>query len=513
MMSITALALGAASVATAGPADPYASAPAYVKPVAPGVTTGPILTVGEMIPLTGGAPGDTFRVVGIPDGLGAHAADRCRRGRGRGRDLAVLMNHEFGPTQGGAAGPLPAGARVSEFLLDVRKGGKKAGAEVKSGRYFIEDVVAYDKPSDAYVLQAPGTRRIARLCSAFLADEGVGFDRPIFLHGEETATVGVGQSFGGLGGEAFATFDDSTRNLPWLGRMSWENAVVAPGTGDWTVVFCMEDGPSTGDALNSQLYMYVGTKECRSSDPLRRNGLRNGRLYMLVGSVLGVSSEASFNVKGASTPGTWVPVNWDQDASALDAESKAKNGFAFVRIEDGAADPRRRNRGDFWFVTTGRPGTANPNGRLYRLAIDPSDPSAGGATLTLVLDGTEGMVSPDNIDMNKHGELALCEDPNFTPPGRDSSVWGYDVDSGVLTRIAEMDRAAAKAHALAAHPGNTLPAGADVDGNWETSGIIDAERWLGRGGWLLDVQAHGLTIQPSAETVEGGQLLWMVWKP
>src|SRR5688500_16306515 len=102
MMTIAAVALGAASAASAGPADPYANAPAYVKPVAPGVTTGPILTVGEMVPLTGGAPGAKFRVVGIPDGLGARSTGGHH---GNDREVAVLMNHEFGPTSGGPAGP------------------------------------------------------------------------------------------------------------------------------------------------------------------------------------------------------------------------------------------------------------------------------------------------------------------------------------------------------------------------------------------------------------------------
>lgn len=508
---LAVLLLGTASAALALSPDPYAGAPAYLKPVAAGVTLDPILTVGERVPLTGGAPGDTYLVQGLPDGLGAHAAARCGRGRGRGRDLAVLLNHEFGTTQGGASGPLPAGARVSEFLLDVKRGGKRAGAEVRSGRAYVESVHAWDAGTSTYVLQAPGSRRISRLCSAFLADEEVGFDQPIFLGGEETGTVGAGQSFDGLGGSAFATYDEGTRNLPWLGHLAWENAVVAPGTGDATVVFCMEDGPSSGDALNSQLYMYVGAKQRGAGDALRRNGLYGGSLFVLASSVVGLTSEAGFNVKGASVACTWKPVAWDQDANALDAEAKAKGAFGFVRIEDGASDPRRHRRGTYYFVTTGRPGTANPSGRLYRVDFDTRNPS-GGATLTLLLDGTEGIVSPDNIDVNGHGEMVLCEDPNFAPPGRDSSVWGYDVDTGRLERIAEVDRAAAKAHALAVNPGNSLPAGADVDGNWESSGVIDAEQWLGRGAWLLDVQAHGLLVQPTASTVEGGQLLWMRWR-
>jgi hypothetical protein len=44
--------------------------------------------------------------------------------------------------------------------------------------------------------------------------------------------------------------------------------------------------------------------------------------------------------------------------------------------------------------------------------------------------------------------------------------------------------------------------------------ISDAEDILGSGSWLLDVQAHSLPINIRlAETVEGGQLLHIVWKP
>ena len=45
----------------------------------------------------------------------------------------------------------------------------------------------------------------------------------------------------------------------------------------------------------------------------------------------------------------------------------------------------------------------------------------------------------------------------------------------------------------------------------ETSGIIDASHILGRGWFLLDVQAHKLSSDP--ELVEGGQLLAMFIDP
>ena len=42
---------------------------------------------------------------------------------------------------------------------------------------------------------------------------------------------------------------------------------------------------------------------------------------------------------------------------------------------------------------------------------------------------------------------------------------------------------------------------------------MDAEEYLGRGSWILDVQAHSLRIEPVRETVEGGQYLHIVWSP
>jgi hypothetical protein len=95
-------------------ADPFADAPAYLKPVHPGASIRPILTTGQRIPATRG--GGEYLVVGIPDGLGLHR---------RGDHLILLSNHEFLPDSGGPAGPLPGGARVSEFMLSVEGTGAR----------------------------------------------------------------------------------------------------------------------------------------------------------------------------------------------------------------------------------------------------------------------------------------------------------------------------------------------------------------------------------------------------
>jgi glycerophosphoryl diester phosphodiesterase len=262
--------------------------------------------------------------------------------------------------------------------------------------------------------------------------------------------------------------------------------------------------------------MFVGEKRPGAVDPLVRNGLASGRVYVFSGDDAAHNTEATFSGKGTSISGHWAEVDWraNPTSASFDAASRVAGSFLFVRVEDGAADPRQP--GVFYFVTTGAPGTVNPFGRLYQLDFDPDNPT-GPARLTLLLDGSEGIVSPDNIDVNKHGEIAIQEDPNYNLAtlglARDSSVFIYRTTSKTLTRVAEIDRAAARGHALAADPANTSVASTDVPGGWESSGVVDAERLLGRGAWLLDVQAHSLRIAPASETVEGGQVLLMVWIP
>ena len=61
--------------------------------------------------------------------------------------------------------------------------------------------------------------------------------------------------------------------------------------------------------------------------------------------------------------------------------------------------------------TLGSPGSVNPYGNLYKMQFDPQNPT-GTTQLTMLLDGSEGIVSPDNADVNRHGEIIILEDPN-----------------------------------------------------------------------------------------------------
>ncbi len=155
-----------AGVTSAFADDPYVSAPAYAKPVSDKTLLKPIVTTGQDVPLTGSGSADSFLFRGIPDGLGATA---------NGETLTLLVNHEFRNTTGTPFGTLPNGARVSQLALGFAKGGEKASVWVQSGRYEFTHVYSGETLSE--ILSPP--RGLSRLCAAFLADERVGFDRPI----------------------------------------------------------------------------------------------------------------------------------------------------------------------------------------------------------------------------------------------------------------------------------------------------------------------------------------------
>jgi hypothetical protein len=264
--------------------------------------------------------------------------------------------------------------------------------------------------------------------------------------------------------------------------------------------------------------MYVGLKRPGAADALSINGLDNGSLHVFAAADSAIHGERELGTKGKSVAGGWKPVDWEcagaaRADSALEAAAQAANAFDFMRVEDGTANPTRA--GEFWFVTTGVPGSAiNPRGRLYRLDFDPRDPT-GPATLTLVLDGSEGIVSPDNVDLNRHDELAICEDPNYHLDSlglsRDTYLWIYNIETRTLTRVAELNRGASGG-TPGVVPGDSIAVSKDHPGGWEFSGVVDAEDYLGRGAWILDVQAHSLRVAPVAETVEGGQYLQVIWK-
>src|SRR5918994_2933075 len=86
----------------------------YVVPVSGDYQIKALFSVDDKVPLLGGTSGEQYRMVGIPDGLGAHPNDDGTS--------TLFMNHELGfnvlsePVVGG---PRDRGAFVSQWILDA----------------------------------------------------------------------------------------------------------------------------------------------------------------------------------------------------------------------------------------------------------------------------------------------------------------------------------------------------------------------------------------------------------
>ncbi len=456
--------IGVAAPGLVGVADAAADAPKtstgpsssqspYLVPSARGVSITSVLTVGDA---AGTAPNGTpYRMVGIPDGLGAYD-------NGNGT-FTVLMNHELGADKGVVRAHGAAGAFVSKWIV------RKRDLKVLSGQDLIQNLVL-----------SSGTSTLARFCSADLAPvsafynsrTGKGYRGRIFMNGEET----------GNEGRAFAHLMNGTSyELPHLGKASFENQLANPASGDKTVVI------GTDDTTPGQLYVYVGAKKS-SGSPVDRAGLTGGTLFGV--KVAGNPLEQS---AAPFAKGTAFSLHSFGDVSAwtgakLQAESVAAGVTEFLRPEDGAWDPRHPN--DFYVNTTDK---FDGHSRLWRLRFaDISDPAAGG-TLEAVLDGTEGQQMLDNLTISRNGTLILQEDPGNQPYL--AKVWQYSIRKDRLTQVAAHDPARFTAGA----PGFLTT-------DEESSGVLDVSSILGEGSYLLTTQAH---YAISGELVEGGQLQLM----
>lgn len=346
----------------------------YAVSIVPGYETVKLLSVGDTVPETS-QPGKEYQMVGIPDGLGAH-------GNGDGT-AAVYMNHELtGSTlsEPVLSDPLNKGALVSKLIVDEDGTvllGERAYDTVYNENLFVGPAAAVGNT----------TRPFSRFCSGSLAGPEDGFDRYIYLTNEEEGTPA--NTFDTLGGVTVAIFDNELHTLPKLGRFAWENTLVQPNQGSRTVIMGMEDGPAALDPAveNSQVYMYVGKKDRRAgASVLRRNGLDNGKLYVLAPAEPADSSEAAF--AGGTIEVEWVeiPNAGDLAEAQLEAASDEAGAIRVARPEDGAFNKRDRN--EFFFVTTGGAAGANELGRLYSLRIHPGNPTKNGE-LTVVYNADE----------------------------------------------------------------------------------------------------------------------------
>jgi muconolactone delta-isomerase len=209
-----AFAAALATMAVTGSGLAATSVKPYVEPVGGEYQLKALFSVDDKVPLLGGAPGQQYRMVGIPDGLGAHP--------NRDGTSTLFMNHELGFTalsEPVVGGPKNRGAIVSQWILD-QDGDPVAGRRAYDWIYDENTLLG---PAPVVGNEAQMPRQLARFCSGFLAGPANGFDRPIYLTNEESSSP---DTFDGKGGLSVAIFDGELHTLPKLGRYAKENTVV-----------------------------------------------------------------------------------------------------------------------------------------------------------------------------------------------------------------------------------------------------------------------------------------------
>jgi len=470
----------------------------YLIPSIPGVKFVSLLTVGDVI--------DGYRMVGIPDGLGLFNS-------GRG-DFTVIMNHELSGTAGTVRKHGSKGSFVSRWIID------RSSLKVRKGQDFTQspsDVLTWDSATKQYV---EGTTVWQRFCSGDLAKagafryHGLGTNERIYLTGEENSIVqsnllvDQGRAWGRI---ATGEHSGEAIELPRLGRMAFENCVASPYPQEKTIVALLDDSSiSTAPTINSnapsEVFFYIGRKQ-RHGYPIEQAGLTNGQLYGLTVSLKGQPVTEESNDFGFGTAATGyvgeakfglTELGDVTGLTAVEIETLAisQGVFRMQRVEDGAWDPSRKN--NFYFVTT---ASLTANCRLWHLRFDNIEHPEKGGKIEILLRGDEGQGMLDNVTIDHRGRILMDEDPGGN--NRLAKIWLYDIDSKQFIQVGE--------HNPKFFDPSILNNSAFLTNDEESSGIIDAEKILGRGWFLLDVQVH--KANPDPELVEGGQLLAMYVDP
>lgn len=443
---------------TAEAVGPNSSKTPYVTPAKSGVKTKAILTVGD-------SAANGYKMVGIPDGMGAYDNNNGT--------FTLLVNHELGNTVGATRAHGAIGAFVSKWTIN------KSDYSVLNGADLIQDL--YINKAGTYIDSAYA---IGRLCSGDLpavsafynSSNGKGTQSRIFMSGEESGAEGKAFAHIVTGPDAGKSYE-----LPYLGKFSWENAVACPNMGDKTIVIGMDD------ATPGQVYVYIGTKTLVGSE-IERAGLTNGKLYGVKSAGMPSNNiEVSGSFPAPGTPFTLVDLGFVNNLSGatLQTNSVTAGVTQFLRPEDGSFDPK--NLSDFYFATT---NSFTAPSRLWKLHFNNINSPELGGTVDVLLGGTEGQKMMDNLTVDNYGNVLLQEDiGNNAQLGK---IWNYNIATDVIDMIATHDST------------RFISGGSNfLTLDEESSGIIEVP-FLGAGNFLINDQAH---YSLPGEFVEGGQIL------
>ena len=356
-----------------------------------------------------------------------------------------------------------------------------------------------------------------RFCSSNLVQAGAlaykdgkkvtGYSGAVYFTAEE----------GGDYSRAFA-FDTEGNGiqLPSFGLGGFENALANPSSGKSTVVMLNEDNGAT----NSQLYMYLGTKQATGANFAEKAGLTNGQLY--TATVKNIRTDNKFRATykvGEKADVSFNPLVTDPAYADVQAQALGA-GTTFSRIEDGEWDPKNPNV--YYFITTesnkdplatavnpSEPTTARDGGALWRLTYKDVKNPLKGATLEMLLNGTEApyLSKPDNLAIDESGYILLQEDPGNN--AHVSRVIAYRISDGKLGVVAEFNKSYFAADSTSL-----------ITIDEESSGMVNANAFLKKAGdtasyFFFDAQVHTTTSKARLEStpvdaldsaaIEGGQ--------
>lgn len=472
MSAVVGLVTALATLGGAGTGGAATSTPALLEAVAPGVAISPILSVGDKV--------GPYMFESIPDGIAVS---------NQGKNVHVYVNHE--------TSTVPFPANVSDFTNSIvsRLVIEKKTQKVLRGEYVI-----------------PSSANYQRFCSNYLAGKKEGFGRQILLTSEEATDLvnRTGEAWPARPGAeqagvvvAYDPKNDRAVPVYSMGRLNHENAVPIPGW-HYSVILTGDD---TFSAPSSQMYMYL----TRGADGIMAD---KGALYAFKSDDPAVNDYGDLSL-AKSTSGTFirVPVSVALgDQTALEKWSNDNGVFQFIRIEDIAYD--RNTPNIVYFADTGEPraipdpktgrlmrgpsGTKGPypNGRIFKMELDKKSPLRV-LRLSVFVDGdAKGAASagdlslihnPDNIETTKKA-LIIQEDP-----GSQNSYKASD-SAGTTARIWTVDLVTRELKVVARVNQKPLDPNAD-QGNWESSGIVDASAALGPEWVYVNVQAHSVWLQ------------------